>query len=119
MPASIEHEVPMERLERFQDLLPSLLREQFGRPISLGTRVRPVSSNHNVIVAQELRSDRAVVLDLDTDQQPACAAILEPQHRLRDVVWYSWPCYLSGLHRKYRYPTYLRLSLERSNTFPT
>jgi hypothetical protein len=72
-----------------------------------GTRLRSVSENHNVTVAQELRSDSAVVLELAPDQPPACAAIVEPQRSVDPDKWYSWPSYLSDLHRKYRCPTYL------------
>jgi len=107
MPVTIEHEAPLEVLERFPDLLPRLLRDQFGRPVPLEARVRPVSSNFNITVAQELRSDSAVVLETSPDRPPACAAILEPQRRIDPEKWYSWPSYLSELHRKYRCPTYL------------
>ena len=107
MPVTIEHEAPLEVLERFPGLLPRLLRDQLGRPVPLEARVRPVSSNFNITVAQELRSDSAVVLETSPDRPPACAAILEPQRRIDPEKWYSWPSYLSELHRKYRCPTYL------------
>ncbi len=107
MPVSIEHEAPLELLERFPDLLPSLLREQLGRPVPLGARLRPVSENHNITVVQEFRSDSAVVLEIAPNQPPACAAIVEPQRRIDPDKWYSWPRYLSDLHHKYRCPTYL------------
>jgi hypothetical protein len=107
MPVSIEHEAPLELLERFPDLLPNLLRDQLGRPVPLGARLRPVSENHNITVAQEFRSDSAVVLEIASDQPPACAAIVEPQRSIDPDKWYSWPRYLSDLHHKYRCPTYL------------
>ncbi len=107
MPVTIEHEAPLELLERFPDLLPSLLREQLGRPVPLGARLRPVSENHNVTVAQELRSDGAFILETAPGEPPACAAILEPQRSIDPEKWYAWPSYLSDLHRKYRCPTYL------------
>ena len=96
MTVTLEHEAPLELLERFPDLLPSLLREQLGRPVPLGARLRPVSENHNIPVVQELRSDGAFVLDLIPGQPPVCAAILEPQRRIDPEKWYSWPIYLSG-----------------------
>ncbi len=107
MPVSIEHEAPLELLKRFPELLPRLLREQLGRPIPLGARLRPVSENHNITVAQELRSDSAVVLEVAPDQPPVCAIILELQRRVDADKWFAWPSYLSDLHRRYRCPTYL------------
>lgn len=82
MPVTIEHEAPLELLERFPDLLPNLLREQLGCPIPMGARLRHVSENHNITVAQEFRSDSAVVLEVAPDQPPACAAIVEPQRSI-------------------------------------
>jgi hypothetical protein len=73
----------------------------------LGARLRHVSENHNITVAQEFRSDSAVVLEVAPDQPPACAAIVEPQRTVDPAKWYSWPRYLSDLHHKYRCPTYL------------
>lgn len=107
MPVTIEHQAPLELLERFPDLLPSLLREQFGRPVPLGARMRPVSSDHTVTVAQELRSDSAVVIELGPEQPPVCAAVVESQRSVDPQKWYSWPRYLSELHDKHRCPSYL------------
>ena len=107
MPVTLEHEAPLELLERFPELLPLLLREQLGRPVPLGARLRPVSANHTITVAQELRSDSAVVLEVAPDQPPVCAAVVESQRSIDPDKWFAWPCYLSDLHRKYRCPTYL------------
>ena len=107
MPVTLEHEAPLELLERFPELLPLLLREQLGRPVPLGARLRPVSANHTITVAQELRSDSAVVLEVAPDQPPVCAAVVESQRSIDPDKWFAWPSYLSDLHRKYRCPTYL------------
>jgi hypothetical protein len=107
MPVTLEHEAPLELLERFPELLPRLLREQLGCPVPPGARLRPVSADHTTTVAQELRSDSAVVLEVAPDQPPVCAAVVESQRRIDPNKRFAWPSYLSDLHRKYRCPTYL------------
>jgi len=48
-----------------------------------------------------------MVLEVAPDQPPVCAVILEPQRSIDPEKCYSWPSYLSDLHRKYRCPSYL------------
>src|SRR5579871_6631588 len=107
MPVTVEHEAPLEVLERFPELLPRLLREQFGLDLPQGVRVRPTSSNHNVTVVQELRSDSAFVLELEPGKPPACAVILESQRSIKSEKWFAWPSYLADLHRTHRCDSYL------------
>ena len=106
MPVTVEHEAPLEVLERFPGLLPQLLREQFGRAVPADAQMRPVPANFNLTIAPEFRSDGASLL-ITGDDTPACAVIVESQRAIDADKCYSWPYYLGALHSKYRCPTYL------------
>src|SRR4051812_15830675 len=81
MPVTIEHEAPLEVLERFPELLPQLLRAHLGSPVPQGARLKPASSVFNLTVAQESRSDGAFVLETETGE-PFCALIIESQRAI-------------------------------------
>ena len=107
MGLSVEHEAPLEVIERFPELLLGILRDQFGAKVPHDARVRAVDLTATVTVARELRCDSALLIEPSSGGAATCAVLVESQRGVDPEKWYQWPRYVAELHAQYQCPTFL------------
>ena len=107
MGLSIEHEAPLEVIERFPELVVGILRDQFGAELPKDVRVRSVDPTATLTVARELRCDSALIMEPAGGGPPVCAVLVESQRAVDPQKWYQWPRYAAELHAQHLCPTFL------------
>ena len=113
MALTFEHETPIELCRRCPDLVPTLLREVFGKEVPAYSTISAEDPNVPQLAPEEYRADTAVVLS--EGGVARLAVVAEVQQGRDRRKRFTWPLYTAAVHARHECTTYLIvLALNRS-----